>query len=93
MKKTEAPGKAVGANAQRRAVYAGTFDPLTGSVDLSLTARLDAGKTAEMVRRNRALGALVDNGRLTLPVELGGRDGPEPTRFGDWEKKGIVSDF
>ena len=28
-----------------------------------------------------------------LPRELGGRDGPEPTRFGDWEKKGIVSDF
>jgi len=27
------------------------------------------------------------------PTELGGRDGPEPTRFGDWEKKGIVSDF
>lgn len=27
------------------------------------------------------------------PPELGGRDGPEPTRFGDWEKKGIVSDF
>lgn len=29
----------------------------------------------------------------TLPTELGGRDGPEPTRFGDWEKKGIISDF
>lgn len=28
-----------------------------------------------------------------LPTELGGRDGPEPTRFGDWEKKGITSDF
>ena len=28
-----------------------------------------------------------------LPEELGGRDGPEPTRYGDWEKKGIVSDF
>jgi hypothetical protein len=27
------------------------------------------------------------------PTELGGRDGPEPTRFGDWEKKGITSDF
>ncbi|MEM9047711.1 MAG: DUF1674 domain-containing protein [Pseudomonadota bacterium] len=27
------------------------------------------------------------------PVELGGRDGPEPTRFGDWELKGITSDF
>lgn len=30
---------------------------------------------------------------VALPRELGGRDGPEPTRFGDWEKKGIVSDF
>lgn len=28
-----------------------------------------------------------------LPTELGGRKGPEPTRFGDWEKDGIVSDF
>jgi hypothetical protein len=25
--------------------------------------------------------------------ELGGQKGPEPTRYGDWEKKGIVSDF
>ncbi len=25
--------------------------------------------------------------------EIGGRDGPEPTRFGDWEKGGIASDF
>ena len=28
-----------------------------------------------------------------LPKELGGRKGPEPTRFGDWEKKGVASDF
>ena len=28
-----------------------------------------------------------------LPTELGGRDGPEPTRYGDWEKKGLISDF
>lgn len=28
-----------------------------------------------------------------LPAELGGRDGLEPTRYGDWEKKGITSDF
>ncbi len=25
--------------------------------------------------------------------ELGGRNGPEPTRYGDWEKGGIASDF
>lgn len=27
------------------------------------------------------------------PKELGGRDGPEPTRFGDWEKDGVAYDF
>ena len=25
--------------------------------------------------------------------ELGGPQGPEPTRFGDWERKGIAVDF
>jgi hypothetical protein len=28
-----------------------------------------------------------------LPREIGGPSGPEPTRFGDWERKGRVSDF
>ena len=27
------------------------------------------------------------------PKELGGPKGPEPTRYGDWERKGIASDF
>ncbi|WP_375260666.1 DUF1674 domain-containing protein [Palleronia sp.] len=30
---------------------------------------------------------------LELPPELGGRDGPEAIRYGDWEKKGIAIDF
>ena len=25
--------------------------------------------------------------------ESGGQEGPEPTRYGDWEKDGIISDF
>jgi hypothetical protein len=32
----------------------------------------------------------------TLPVgpkEVNGRDGPDPVRYGDWEVKGIASDF
>lgn len=28
-----------------------------------------------------------------LPVELGGRDGPEAVRYGDYEKKGLCVDF
>ena len=30
---------------------------------------------------------------MQRPVELGGRDGPEPVRYGDWEKKGLAIDF
>jgi hypothetical protein len=30
---------------------------------------------------------------LALPEDQGGRDGPEPTRFGDWERKGVAVDF
>ncbi len=29
----------------------------------------------------------------SLPAELGGREGPEPTRFGDWEKNCRCVDF
>lgn len=29
----------------------------------------------------------------TPPKEIGGPAGPEPTRYGDWERKGRVSDF
>jgi hypothetical protein len=28
-----------------------------------------------------------------LPREFQGPKGPEPTRYGDWENKGIASDF
>lgn len=27
------------------------------------------------------------------PKEIGGRNGPDPARYGDWEKGGIASDF
>jgi len=37
-------------------------------------------------RRNEAANPL-------LPKELGGRGGLEPTRYGDWEKRGIAVDF
>lgn len=42
---------------------------------------------AEAEARRRAAGEVV------LPVELGGRKGPEPVRYGDWEKKGLAIDF
>ena len=32
-------------------------------------------------------------GKSPLPPENGGPKGPEPTRYGDWERKGIAVDF
>ena len=32
------------------------------------------------------------DGAVPAP-EVGGRDGPEPTRYGDWEKNGRCIDF
>jgi hypothetical protein len=37
--------------------------------------------------------AEIDRKTAERPTERNGRPGPEPTRYGDWEAKGIVSDF
>jgi len=42
-------------------------------------------KEAQQRRQHRA--------KQKLAVEKNGRDGPEATRFGDWEKNGLASDF
>jgi hypothetical protein len=34
-----------------------------------------------------------DRQAVSQPKESGGPSGPEPTRYGDWEKKGLTSDF
>jgi len=52
--------------------------------DLSPAARRAFGEA-------RARGEKAPNAQL--PTEIAGRNGPEPTRYGDWEKDGITSDF
>jgi hypothetical protein len=47
-----------------------------------------ARRALEEADARRAAAAAVD-----LPTELGGRKGPEPVRYGDWEKKGLAIDF
>lgn len=49
----------------------------------------DAAKRALAEAQERRKAAKPDQ----MPPELGGRNGPEPVRFGDWEKKGIAVDF
>ena len=48
---------------------------------------------AEAEERRAAAKTNAEAGGNAQTKELGGQDGPEPTRYGDWEKGGIVSDF
>lgn len=47
---------------------------------------------AEAEERRRA-GSAQKIDPASMPAERNGRDGPEPIRYGDWEKNGIISDF
>jgi hypothetical protein len=55
------------------------------AVDAVLQPTANAPKSVE----EPALAAL----EKARPLEIGGRDGPEPTRFGDWEMRGRCIDF
>lgn len=58
--------------------------------DSEIAARIaEAGERAKAEAAERR----AKEDRKQLPPELGGPKGPEPTRYGDWERKGIVSDF
>ena len=37
--------------------------------------------------------ALAEKNNSARKKEINGRDGPDPARYGDWEKKGIAVDF
>lgn len=62
-----------------------------------MTDRQDAPQTDIPPAAQRALAEAEERRRqaqpIVLPVELGGRDGPEPVRYGDYEKKGLCVDF
>ena len=61
--------------------------PPNAAPDKPLTP--EARRALEEAAQRRAAGA----GAAGLPAEQGGPKGPEPTRFGDWERKGVAVDF
>jgi hypothetical protein len=48
---------------------------------------------AEAEARRREAAEHAEEHAKAMPKELQGPKGPEPTRYGDWERKGIASDF
>jgi len=71
--------------------------PRDRGVDLTpLSAEAEAARRAALspVARRALEEAEARRGAdLDLPPELGGRKGPEPVRYGDWELKGLAIDF
>ena len=65
-------------------VFNGDVPHATPDRPLSPTARRALLEAAERRAAAEAPG---------LPPEHGGPRGPEPTRYGDWEKKGLAVDF
>ena len=51
----------------------------------------DAAKRA--IAEAKARREVAKLGQQPQDKEIGGRKGPDPVRFGDWEKNGITSDF
>jgi hypothetical protein len=67
-----------------------TAEPATASVPERKPLTPAAQRAlAEAEARRRAAEANAH----PLPREIQGPKGPEPTRYGDWEHKGIASDF
>ncbi|MDE2444967.1 MAG: DUF1674 domain-containing protein [Alphaproteobacteria bacterium] len=62
---------------------------MTNSIELEKPMLSDAAKRALGEAEVRRAKHKSEN----LSKETGGPSGPEPTRYGDWEKKGIASDF
>lgn len=60
--------------------------PSESGAPLSPAARRALDEAEE--RRRQAAAA-----EASRPTEVGGREGPDPARYGDWEKNGIASDF
>lgn len=59
--------------------------------DKSNISREDRLKLAKARAREEA--AKRATKRKNMPPEIDGRGGEEPTRYGDWEVKGLASDF
>lgn len=59
-----------------------------------IAARIaEAGKRAKAEADARRAQTDKEQDKQQLPPELGGPKGLEPTRYGDWERKGIAVDF
>jgi hypothetical protein len=84
---TAAFGKTMGEN-ERKATTSPGEAAGTPMPEKKLTPAAQRALAEAAARREAEAGEAV-----ARPKEIAGRDGPDPVRYGDWEAKGIASDF
>lgn len=65
---------------------------MTDEKDTAARRRKEAAARALAEAAERRANADREKGAAHEP-EFNGRDGPEPVRYGDWEVKGLATDF
>jgi hypothetical protein len=65
-----------------------TDDPSSSAPRKPLTPAAQRALAEAEARRKAA-----ETTATAMPKEFQGPKGPEPTRYGDWERKGLTSDF
>jgi hypothetical protein len=70
-----------------------TPGPTVPSKDLAATVKTLSPAAARALAEARARRAEIDRKTTERPKESPAREGPDPVRYGDWEKKGIANDF
>jgi hypothetical protein len=75
----KAPDRAASGDAELR-----SKKPLTPAAERALAEAAERRAKRQAQEQAEAAGT---------SKEVGGPSGPEPTRYGDWEKKGLTSDF
>ena len=66
-----------------------TQNPPADDAEIATRIRAAAERAWREAQARRAAEAVP----VARETEIGGPGGPEPTRYGDWERKGLISDF
>ncbi len=70
-----------------------TDDPSAPDLAIAVTERKPLSPAAQRALDEAEARRTAAAEAQSLPKEFQGPKGPEPTRYGDWENKGIASDF
>ena len=78
---------------RRRRLDVGAGETFVRGMDDRLHGRKLSPAAERALAEAAARRAEIDRKLAERPKELHGRKGPDPVRYGDWEVKGLASDF